>query len=331
MTDAARPVSTTSDTYGFARSLFRGFVHWASYHFVLSSRQTKHVRIADLDLEVPPTVFHPGIFVTSRMFSNYLRCADFRGRTIAEVGTGSGVLALAAACAGASRVLALDVNPAAVDAAARNARANGLSAIVEARVSDLLAAVTSDERFDVIISSPPSFAGEPHDISDRAWHAGPGYRDLRHLFDQAYARLNANGEMLLLLSSDTDLALIKRWAMDAGFDWQLLAGKSIVVESFLIFRLAKGSPVGTTQFWLPSRAELQAACLRRIVARKVRKLEQLASARMRLQQLADAGHCWADVSLIDREMRALSPAVVCDTYLWQARERALGSEIAQLE
>lgn len=339
MTDLARPASAP-DAYGFARSLFRGFVHWASYHFILSSRRTRHVRVVDLDIEVPPTVFHPGIFLTSRMFASYLRCADFRERTIAEVGTGSGVLALAAACAGARSVLALDINPAAVAAAARNARANGLAATVETRLSDLLAGARDDERFDVIICSPPSFAGEPRDMSDRAWHAGPNYRDLQPLFAQAHAHLNPNGEMLLLLSSDTDLSLIRRWATDAGFTWQLLVERSILVESFLIFRLAKGHSIGTTQFWLPSRAELQAACMRRRMEEKVHKLERLATARVHLQALADAGHCWADVTVIDREMRALAPAVVCDTYLWQARERmscktadtdaALDSEISQL-
>jgi release factor glutamine methyltransferase len=328
MTDVVRPLV---GAYGFPRNLFRRFVHWASHRFVLSSRRTRHVRVVDLELDVPPGVFHPGIFLTSRMFANYLRCADFRGRTVAEVGTGSGVLALAAACAGARRVLALDINPAAVDATARNARANDLSAIVETRLSDLLAGVPDDERFDVIISSPPSFAGEPCDMNDRAWHAGPNYRDLQPLFAQAYARLNANGEMLLLLSSDTDIALIRQWAVDAGFDWQLAAKKSILVESFLIFRLIKGHSVGSVQLWLPGRAEIQAACLRRTIDGKVRKLERLAAARVHLQELADAGHCWADVAAIDRTMRALSPAVVCDTYLRQARERALSSEISQLE
>jgi release factor glutamine methyltransferase len=158
---------------------------------------------------------------------------------VAEVGTGSGVLALTAARAGSCKVIALDINPAAVTAAAQNAKANGLSHLIEARVSDLLASTAENEQFDVIISSPPSFAGEARDMADRAWHAGPGYRDLRPLFAQAFDHLKDDGEMLLLLSSDTNLRLIEQWSVEAGFKWQLVFEKSIGVESFLIFRLSK--------------------------------------------------------------------------------------------
>jgi len=238
----------SADNYTFPRRLFRRFVHWASYRFILSSKRTRRVRIGDLNLVVPPTVFHPGIFLTSRMFANYLRCTDLREFTVAEVGTGTGILALTAARVGARKVVALDINPAAVEAAAENAEANGLSNIVETRVSNLLAAVDRNERFDIIISNPPSFAGEARDMADRAWHAGPRYRDLQPLFGQAFERLKDNGAMLLLLSSDSNLTLLECWAKQAGFDWQLLAKKSIGVEAFLIFHLGKGHAIGKKKF-----------------------------------------------------------------------------------
>ena len=34
-----------------------------------------------------------------------------------------------------------------------------------------------------------TFAGEPRDVADRAWHAGPGYRDIAKLFAEARERL----------------------------------------------------------------------------------------------------------------------------------------------
>src|SRR5262249_41908862 len=103
----------TSDEYSPLRRAFRKFVHWASYTFILSSKRTRKVRIGDLKLSVPPSVFHPGIFVTSRIFANFLRCRDFRDKSVIEVGTGTGVLALSAARAGARKILALDINPSA--------------------------------------------------------------------------------------------------------------------------------------------------------------------------------------------------------------------------
>jgi release factor glutamine methyltransferase len=182
--------------------------------------------VRDLILEIPPSVFHSGIFVTSRMFADYLRVQDFRGRRVAEVGTGSGILAISAAMAGASRVVALDKSRCGAGAQ-RNARTSGVGAIVEARQSDLFSAVAPHERYDVVISSPPSFAGEPINMTDRAWFAGEGYRHLRNLFSSAYWHLHDGRHMLVLLSSDTNIALLKFWAREAGFSWQEVARKSI--------------------------------------------------------------------------------------------------------
>lgn len=239
ITHSSQNLVVASDTYSPLRRAFRTFVHWASYNFILSSKRTRTVRIDDLNLTVPPTVFHPGIFVTSKIFASYLRGSDLRGKAVVEVGTGSGVLALSAARAGARKVLALDINPNAAAAASENARANGLADVVEGRMSDLFSAVRKDELFDVIISSPPSFGGEPRDMSDRAWHAGDGYRHIQPLFRQASEHLTRDGEMFVLLSSDTNLALLESLAREAGFDWKLIERKSIWVEDFLIYRLAK--------------------------------------------------------------------------------------------
>jgi ribosomal protein L11 methyltransferase len=51
----------------------------------------------------------------------------WRPQSVLDVGTGSGVLALAALCIGVPRVVALDIDAAAVRVAAENARLNGLA------------------------------------------------------------------------------------------------------------------------------------------------------------------------------------------------------------
>lgn len=255
--------SAAADKYSWLRRCFRRFVHWASHRFILSSKKTRDVRVGDLSLRVPPTVFHPGIFITSKIFADFLRCQDFRGRRVVEVGTGSGILAISAALAGAQRVLALDINPNAVQAAAINARANAVGGIFEARLSDLFSSVHPDENFDVVVSSPPSFEGDPRDIADRAWVAGAGYEHLQSLFRSAYAHLNADGEMFLLLSSDTNIALMKTWACEAGFAWHEIGRKSIWIEHFIVYHLVKGNPQRSFRPALPDRSDVAASYLRR--------------------------------------------------------------------
>jgi methylase of polypeptide subunit release factors len=65
-------------------------------------------------------------------------------------------------------VVALDINPRAVNAAADNSRTNGLGDRVTALRSDLMSALAPGFQFDVIISNPPFFSGEPRDIANRA-------------------------------------------------------------------------------------------------------------------------------------------------------------------
>jgi predicted nicotinamide N-methyase len=54
---------------------------------------------------------------------------EVSGRRVLDVATGSGVAAIAAAYSGAAAVACSDIDPAAVDAAHRNASANGLSLV----------------------------------------------------------------------------------------------------------------------------------------------------------------------------------------------------------
>ena len=110
-------------------------------------------RVAGFHLTVRPTVFHPRYFLTSEFFANFLASLDLTGKRVADVGTGSGILALAAARAGAASVVAIDINPNAAEAAAENAHANGLGRRIMAVGSDLLSALTPRPLFDVILSS----------------------------------------------------------------------------------------------------------------------------------------------------------------------------------
>jgi len=219
------------------RRIFRKLVHFLSYKFILELPRTTVTRVAGLELTIRPTVFHPRIFLTSKFFANFIQGLDLSGKRVADVGTGSGILALSAAKAGALSVLALDINPAAAETAAFNAAQNGLSDRVMALQSDLFSAVMPGQTFDVVMSSPPSFSGEPRSVADRAWHAGLDYRDIATLFEEARIRMAPGGVMYLLLSSDSNLGLLGKLIDDAGFSATFLAAKSILVESFILYEL----------------------------------------------------------------------------------------------
>jgi release factor glutamine methyltransferase len=243
MVDVAQLVEETygldrrSAPHGPWRRGLRSTIHFFSYHFILKRRTTRVTPAAGFRLTVRPTVFHPRYFITSEFFASFIGRLDLSGKRVVDIGTGSGILALVAARAGAANVTAIDINPIAVLTAADNARSNGLGDRVTAVCSNLLSALAPGAFFDVIISSPPSFPGEPRDIADRAWHAGPNYRDVASLFDQARERLAPGGSLYILLSSDSDLNLFGALIAKARFQARLVAERSIFIESLIIYAL----------------------------------------------------------------------------------------------
>jgi release factor glutamine methyltransferase len=77
------------------------------------------------------------------------------GASVADIGTGSGCVALSLAVEGRfGRILATDLSPDALDLARENARRVGAATPVECRQGDLLWALRLD-RVDVLVSNPP--------------------------------------------------------------------------------------------------------------------------------------------------------------------------------
>jgi ribosomal protein L11 methyltransferase len=85
----------------------------------------------------PGRAFGTGAHATTRLCVELV--AELEPGSLLDVGTGSGVVAIAAAKLGFSPLLALDVDPAAVEAAERNARVNAVT--LEAREADATTAV----------------------------------------------------------------------------------------------------------------------------------------------------------------------------------------------
>ncbi len=93
--------------------------------------------VVELD---PGMAFGTGLHPTTRNCLLALEDALRPGDTILDVGTGSGILAIAALKLGAARALALDVSPVAVEAARENAAINGVGARMAVRLATLAGA-----------------------------------------------------------------------------------------------------------------------------------------------------------------------------------------------
>ncbi|EIT69908.1 protein-(glutamine-N5) methyltransferase, release factor-specific [Hydrocarboniphaga effusa AP103] len=115
-----------------------------------------------LDLQVSPAVLIPRPDTELLVEWSRAMLPPKAEAEVADLGTGSGAIALAIAreCPKA-RVLATDVSQAALDVAERNARLNHIANVRFAQGSWF--EPLTDERFDLIVSNPPYIAaGDPH-------------------------------------------------------------------------------------------------------------------------------------------------------------------------
>lgn len=156
------------------------------------------------------------------------------GERFLEMGTGSGLVAIHAAKAGA-QVTAADSNPHAIECARRNAARNGVR--IELVLSDLFENVHG--LFDVIAFNPPYLPGSPRSTSwiERAWSGGEEGNELILRFLQsAWRHLLPGGRIYLILSSLGGLMPVLKAARER-YALEMLEEKHMFFESIFAYRL----------------------------------------------------------------------------------------------
>jgi methylase of polypeptide subunit release factors len=189
--------------------------------FKAVSPEGQTVRYLDKEFLVYPNTFWP--FADSQPLVRHFQVTP--GESVLDVGTGSGVIGIFACYRGASRVVGVDVNPAAVQSAIHNARMHGFADTMTVLQSDLFEAV-GDERFDVITANLPfRNKAAPDVVAMSQWDTD--FKTNTRFFEGVGRHLKPGGRIYFVQSNFGEIEAVRRLAQAVGLQTRELASEAL--------------------------------------------------------------------------------------------------------
>lgn len=179
-----------------------------------------------IKIKVPPTVFHPGLFPSTRFLLSYLKKQELDEKLFLELGCGSGLISIWAAKRKAV-VIGCDLNPAAVGASKANALING----AEVRIfhSDLFTALPK-ERFDWIVINPPYYSKAVTSEEELAWNCGEHFEYFEKLFSRLKEHIHPSSHVVMVLTQGCNIDTIQKIASQNNFVMELRDEQKVLFD-----------------------------------------------------------------------------------------------------
>jgi len=168
-------------------------------------RRKRTVVVEGHPLLVIPGVLDPILFRSGAWFARWVSHQNVDGKSLLDLGCGTGVVGVLAQAAGA-RVVATDVNPRACEVA----RKNGLAQVHQRDLFD------GAGTHQIICFNPPYFIGTPdkHPLLGTALYGGEDLELIRRFASNVHDHLTPDGVVWVVLS---DMVPEARAALGAGW------------------------------------------------------------------------------------------------------------------
>lgn len=155
---------------------------------------------------IDPGVFSPFIAPSGCLSLAFPSSLIVKGRSVLDVGCGSGVTACLSALNGASKVVGIDISSHAIQNANKNREATCADLDVTFLEGDLFAPLYAGETFDVIFADLPLMNRQPKDDIEAIFY-DPGYRSARLFLQQASNWLSDDCPEVYFCCSDLDIEI----------------------------------------------------------------------------------------------------------------------------
>jgi len=222
---------TNKKKKNFLKSLAFRIIYPISEKYLSKEREYTY---KDIKIIVFPGVFHPGLYFSTKFLLKYLEKIDLDKKYFLELGAGSGLISVYASRQGAF-VTASDISLTAVYNIEKNTKMN--DANVEVLHSDLFDEIPN-RNYDYIIINPPYYRKSPSIEKEFAWYGGDDFQYFRKLFSQLGNHIYENTNVIIILSDEAEIDMIKSIAGEYKFILEESDRKKIWGEQNYIFSVS---------------------------------------------------------------------------------------------
>lgn len=189
-------------------------------------------KYGEVSFEISEPVYEPG--EDTLLLLDAMEVPE--GARVLEVGSGCGVVSLAAAKR-AELVVATDVEAAAAATTHRNAVVSGLHSKVMVVRCDVASALKRGATFDVVLFNPPYL---PVEEKEKAWSGGKsGVEVVLRLVRELGTLLKRGGSAFVVLSSLGRFEAVVEEAERIGLSVEVAAEKKLFFETVCVVRISK--------------------------------------------------------------------------------------------
>jgi release factor glutamine methyltransferase len=199
------------------------------------TRKEREYSYNNISVKVLPGVFHPGLFISTKVLLNFVNTLKFEGKSFLELGAGTGIISILAAKKGAA-VFASDISSKAVQNIELNAAKNNVQ--INIFTSDLFKNIPYMQ-FDYIIINPPYYSRDPGEEEEYAWFCGSNFEYFKSLFNSLSNYIGKDSKVFMILSEVCDIQKIKSIGLENEFVWKIKIKKQFWGEKNYIFEIKK--------------------------------------------------------------------------------------------
>jgi release factor glutamine methyltransferase len=199
------------------------------------TRKEREYSYNNISVKVLPGVFHPGLFISTKVLLNFVNTLKFEGKSFLELGAGTGIISILAAKKGAA-VFASDISGKAVQNIELNAAKNNVQ--INIFTSDLFKNIPYMQ-FDYIIINPPYYSRDPGEEEEYAWFCGSNFEYFKSLFNSLSNYIGKDSKVFMILSEVCDIQKIKSIGLENEFVWKIKIKKQFWGEKNYIFEIKK--------------------------------------------------------------------------------------------